>query len=287
MHEVGSLTFKAPSGMLARRFVTIIVATDTVAYTAVAAQPDAITLGDEDNLVISVALLTDTSRSFQFDAAGIIALGESVEVVGVVGKGTVQTAGAVACLCKLAAVNGSISVGYNKVKIIVAPTNAGVVGAGVTAVEAGDAFTHVTTLTVSKAMPAIAGAANQGVGIPVYTLPAGAKVIKTANFNLGRTQAGALIGADTPELGLGTTIGTGAQATLGAVGAGCENILHGASTIALGNCTGTKSLDGAVVDLYIAAAGDHVIYANIADGWAGADAGPTLAGTIVIEWVSL
>ena len=287
MHEVGALTFKSATGIVGKRFVTITVSTDTVAYTAAAAAPDAITLGDESNGVISVQLLTDTSKSFKFDAAGTIALGESVEVVGVIGKGTVQTAGAVACICKLAAVDGSTSVGYNKSKIITAPTNVGAVSTNVTAVETGTETVHVTTLTVSKVTPAIAAAANQSTGIALYTLPAGVKVIKSARFSLGLTQVGALIGADTPEIGLGTTIGSGANATLGAVGAGAENILHGASTVVLTNCTGTAVIDGAVVNLYVAAADSHVIYANIADGWAGADAGPTVAGTVVIEWMAL
>lgn len=287
MYQKGSLRFKATTGMLAKRFVTITPSTDTVAYTAAAAAPDAVTIGDESNGVIEVTLLTDTSGSFAFDAGGTIALGESVEVVGVVGKGTVQSAGAVACICKLAAVDGSTSEGYNKAKIVTAPSNAGVVGSGVTAVETGTETVHVTTLTVSKATPAIAAAANQSTGIAVYTLPAGVKVIKSARFSLGLTQAGALIAADTPEIGLGTTIGSGANATLGAVGAGAENILHGGTTVALTNCTGTAVIDGAVVDLYVAAADSHVIYINIADGWAGADAGPTVAGTVVLEWMAL
>lgn len=287
MYQKGSLTFKASTGMLAKRFVTITASTDTVAYTAAAAAPDAITMGDESNGVIEVTLLTDTSGSFAFDAGGTIALGESVEVVGVVGKGTVQSAGAVACICKLAAVDGSTSVGYNKAKIVTAPTNVGAAGTGATAVETGTETVHVTTLTVSKATPAIAAAANQSTGIATYTLPAGVKVIKSARFSLGLTQAGALIAADTPEIGLGTTIGSGANATLGAVGAGAENILHGASTVALTNCTGTAQIDGAVVNLYVAAADSHVIYINIADGWAGADAGPTVAGTVVLEWMAL
>ena len=287
MYQKGSLTFKASTGMLAKRFVTITTSTDTVAYTAAAAAPDAVTIGNESNGVIEVTLLTDTSGSFAFDAGGTIALGESVEVVGVVGKGTVQSAGAVACICKSAAVDGSTSVGYNKAKIVTAPSNVGVVGSGVTTVETGTETLHVTTLTVSKTMPAIAAAANQGVGTAAYTLPAGVKVVKSARFSLGLTQAGALIAADTPEIGLGTLIGTGAQATLGAVGAGAENILHGSSTVALTNCTGTAVIDGAVVDLYVAAADSHVIYINIADGWAGADAGPTVAGTVVLEWMAL
>lgn len=113
MIQAGMLQFICATGLVKHRFVTITVGTDTVAYTAAAAAADGITLGDESNLKIAVQLLDDKSKSFYFDAAGVIALGDDVEV-GADGKGVVQSAGSVVCIAKNATVDGSLGVGYNK-----------------------------------------------------------------------------------------------------------------------------------------------------------------------------
>lgn len=112
-----NLTFKAPTGMKRFRFVTVTIATDTVAYTAENDAPDAITLGDEENGVISVQLLSDTSKSFWFEAAGAIAVGEEVMVSADDGKGikwvTDDTPPEKVCVAKSVGVDGAIVTGYN------------------------------------------------------------------------------------------------------------------------------------------------------------------------------
>lgn len=107
------LDFVAPSGMVAKRFVTITPATGAVAYTAALGVADAITIGDESNLKVAVQLLGDLHASFWFDSEDTIALGGNVEV-GTDGKGRAETTGAVVCLAKIASVAGSFGVGYNK-----------------------------------------------------------------------------------------------------------------------------------------------------------------------------
>lgn len=110
------LTFNAPTGMARFRFVTITLATDTVAYTAADGAADAITIGNEANGVIAVQLLSDTSKSFWFEAAGAIAVGEEV-MVGADGKGikwvTDTTPPEKVCIAKSVGVDGAVVAGYN------------------------------------------------------------------------------------------------------------------------------------------------------------------------------
>ena len=105
------LDFNCAADLAMHRFVTVTPGTDSVAYTAEAAAPDCIKIGNESNLRISVKMLDNLNESFWFDANGTIAVGDDVEV-GADGKGVVQDAGAIACVAKIAAVVGSNGVGY-------------------------------------------------------------------------------------------------------------------------------------------------------------------------------
>lgn len=162
--------------------------------------------------------------------------------------------------------------------------NLGQVAAGSTAVEFGDETYHRTVLTVDTTLPAIAGGAALAVGKLLYTFPAGAIIVKAAHINLAIQQTEGNITADTPDGGLGTTIGSGANATLSAVGAAAENILTGQT---FDDCDGTAEVK-TVADsiLVIEASGDHTVYFNVADTWAASgDAAAELDGTVVLEWV--
>ena len=163
--------------------------------------------------------------------------------------------------------------------------NVGAAATGSTAVEHGDARNHVTVLTVSTTMPAIAGSGNYGIGKLVYTFPAGVVVIQAAYMSMAMTAAGGLINSDQPDGGIGTTIGTGTEALLGTIGAATENILTGQT---FNNCTGTAEVK-TVSDqiLTIETGGDHTVYFNVADGWAGAEAACPVAGTIKLIWTFL
>lgn len=161
--------------------------------------------------------------------------------------------------------------------------NAGTVATGSTVVEYGDQYQYTSVITVNTTLPAIAGGADLAVGKLLYTLPAGACVIKQAYMSLAITQTEANITADTPDVGLGTTIGSGANALLSDVGAAAENIITGQTA---NDCDGTaevKTIANQV--LVVEAAGDHTIYFNAADGWAAdGDAAATLTGTVVLHW---
>ncbi len=162
-------------------------------------------------------------------------------------------------------------------------TNAGTVNTGSTAVESGEAIHHKTTLTVASTLPAIAGGADLSVGKLLYTFPAGAIVVHAAYMSMAITQTEAHINADTPDIGIGTTIGSGANALLSDVGAGAENILTGQTA---NNCTGTAEVKTVADQVLVIEAGDpHTVYFNVADGWAASgDAAAIIAGTVVIDW---
>lgn len=166
--------------------------------------------------------------------------------------------------------------------------NAGTANTGTTAVEYGDGYNHVTVLTVSTTLPAIAGGADLAVGKLLYTLPAGAQVIDAAHMSLAITQSEGNITADTPDGGLGTVIASGNVATLDGTGT-FENIITGQ---AFNDCDGTAEVKTATptgaVPLVMAVGAAKTIHFNVADGWAASgDAAAALAGTVVLAWRTL
>jgi hypothetical protein len=153
-------------------------------------------------------------------------------------------------------------------------------GSGVTAQEFGDKYNHTTVLTVQSTFPAIAGGADLAVGKLVYTLPAGACIVGPTRMKVSVNGAAA-IQADTPDIGLGTVIASGAVAVLGGT-ATFENILTGQT---MTDCNGTVTDAAVTTELAIAAAGAHTIYLNVADGWAATgDAAADVNATIVLQW---
>jgi len=163
--------------------------------------------------------------------------------------------------------------------------NVGVAGTGVTAVEYGDGHNHTTVLTIA-ATDAVTVADNAALadGHLVYTFPAGAIIV-----NSGYLSAAISVAEDTTnsaaEAALGTVVGAGANATLGAVGATSEDISGPAASI---TCDGAAEVVTMLAtDILIAAAGAHTVFFNIASTWgntAGTDLTGDLSGTAVINW---
>lgn len=155
--------------------------------------------------------------------------------------------------------------------------------AGSSCINDGDGLI-VTRITTDTVLPAIAGGANLAVGKKLITFPAGVIRVYGAYMNLAITQTEGNIDADTPDGGLGTTIGSGAVAVLGGTAA-FENILTGQT---FNDCDGTAEVVQVATDLLIAAADSHDVYFNVADGWAASgDAGALLQGTCSILWSKL
>lgn len=162
--------------------------------------------------------------------------------------------------------------------------NAGTAATNVSAAEYGDDYQKTTVLTVTNAvLPAITGGAAEAEGVLLYTLPAGACVVKQAYMSLAIQQQDGNIDADTPEVGLGTTIGSGANATLGAVDAAAENIITAQTAT---DCDGTATVATIADQVLVVEAGDdHTVYFNVADDWAASgDAGALVSGTVVLHW---
>lgn len=181
--------------------------------------------------------------------------------------------------------NASVAAILDANKRFATTGSVGTAGTNVTAAEYGDALNHITILTLSSVAATIGDTASLAGGALIYTLPAGACVVRGATMSVGMTLTTGTPTTDTPEFGLGTTIGSGANATLGAVGAAAENILGPAVA---NNVAGTAELLTGSPNLVIEAAGDHTVHFNYADAWANVtNTAATLSGTVVLEWTLL
>lgn len=129
----------------------------------------------------------------------------------------------------------------------------------------------------------LADNASLAVGFLAYTFPAGALVVNSSSISVNTTNAEQNTNAC--DVGLGTTIGSGANAILRGVGAAAENIMTG-QTAAIG----TAEVKTIGTQLVIEAAGDHTVYFNVAGAWAntaGTDLTADLSGSIWLSWTKL
>jgi len=168
-------------------------------------------------------------------------------------------------------------------QMAVTSANVGTAASGVTAVEYGDKYNHVTVLTVNTTITTIAKGLHD-YGVLVYTLPTSAQAIKTSYMSMALTSAATDIEEDTPEVGLGTDMASGAQGVLTSTD---EDILTGQAAT---NCKGTATVKTIVPNLGIdkGTSVDHTVYFNFADEWtSGGDTGCGIAGTIVLEWINM
>jgi len=157
-------------------------------------------------------------------------------------------------------------------------------GTSVTTAEYGTGAHHVTKATFTDLSLGSVTAANKAIGALLFTLPAGAVVVKSAYMSVALAAAGSTCDADTPDTGLGTSAGAAAvQALLSSV-SGSENILTGQTSNDVNGTAETKTVADQV--LVIEAAGDHTVYLNTADGWAGTCT-ITATGTVAVEWAFL
>jgi len=163
--------------------------------------------------------------------------------------------------------------------------NVGTVASGCTVVENGDGCFHQSIITVDTTLPDIPGGVSLATGTLVYTFPGGALDVKATYMSMALTASETNITTDTPDIGIGTTIGVDAVATLnlGDSSSGeCENILEGQTA---DDCNGTAEVKHLATSLVIATGGDHTVYFNAAYGWtASGDDACGIAGTIILEW---
>jgi len=148
----------------------------------------------------------------------------------------------------------------------------------ITAEEYGDIYNRVTVLTISASpIAAIAGGAALGIGELLYTFPTTGEAFLTfAKMDVSIKQVDGNITADTPEVGLGSTIASGAVAVLSGT---FENIVPGQVAT---DCDGTATVGSSRVQL------DDInsVFFNIADTWAASgDASATISGTVEFHWI--
>jgi len=162
--------------------------------------------------------------------------------------------------------------------------NNGTPETGVTAVHYDDGVNVTAVLTLTDVALTVGNSANLGVGALVYTLPAGACLIRDAFMSVAI--AGVSTTTDTPDVGIGTVIASGVVITLDGT-ATFENIITGqAAADTNGTATVKSAGPTAGNPLEITTGGAHTVYCNAADGWgANADAVGTLNGTVVISYI--
>ena len=159
--------------------------------------------------------------------------------------------------------------------------NVGTVGTSYgSVVEEGTGSFHKTTITLAGAFGAIGGGANLALGRLIYTFPAGViRVNSVATNSVVLQETESHINADTPELGIGSTIGTGINATLTGT---TDDILAG---VAVTDCDGTAIIRVDTSTFTMLAAAAHTVHLNIADDWAASgDAALGFTGDVVITW---
>lgn len=164
-------------------------------------------------------------------------------------------------------------------------SNVGTAETGITAVHHGDGTNMRAVLTLDTTLPAIAGGAALGVGKLLYTLPAGAVLVNDAYMSVAITQTDGNIDADTPDVGIGTVIASGAVSVLGGTTT-FENIITGQTAA---DCDGTatvKTTAPTAGTKFAVETGDaHTLHLNVADTWAASgDAGALLTGTVIIDY---
>ena len=164
-----------------------------------------------------------------------------------------------------------------------------------------DATCTLETYTTGKDMVSIitltdfivgdmgAAAAAKAFGNLIFTFPAGVHVYTITQFNVGFTGAGT---ANTPDVGLGSEIGSGVVATLNLSGTGTglsEDYVTGQTA---NNITGTAEVimlaptAGLYTGIALNQSGDvKLLHLNAASTWAADNAGNlTATGTITLKW---
>lgn len=165
--------------------------------------------------------------------------------------------------------------------------NIGTPGTGITVSEYGDGYRHTTVLKCNVTDAFTTGdSADLADGYLVYTFPAGAILVESTYMSIGIT-ATTEQAADTPEIGIGTVIGTGSVAVLSGTST-FEDLLTGqVMTNSSGTATVANLEPTSAQPQFIAAAAAHTVHVNIADGWANDTSGDLtcdMAGTLILTW---
>ena len=147
--------------------------------------------------------------------------------------------------------------------------------------ESGVGKLHVTELTFTKTTT-IAGAALAD-GARCYTFPA--KRVSILALQIDATLT-APVDTTTPEIGAGTLIGSGANATLGAVGATAEDLIEGTASEAFASSGTAASRSGTIAKLPLTVAASSVLHVNWAGSYAESE-DVTVNGSVYCVWAEV
>jgi hypothetical protein len=165
-----------------------------------------------------------------------------------------------------------------------AGTSVGAAATGFTAVEYGGGPSHRTVITNDADLTKAVASAALSFGWKLYDFPAG--VIRIVGGTIDVTVAGAT-STDTPEVGLGHLVGSGVNATLGAVSNDCESIFDGTAMSAI-SAAGTQYTETTApeADLfhYDGTSTPLDLYLNFADTWTVTETLTFSAITVSVAW---
>lgn len=163
----------------------------------------------------------------------------------------------------------------------------------VVAEEHGDSLYHVTKLTLTAfALGTSADNASLGIGNKFYTFPAGTIEIEEATI-VGGITAAISITTNTPEVGIGTVIASGAVSVLSGT-ATFEDVIDGnlsgvgGDTVAPNVAGGAfyKNMAGAPTLIKTSGGKARDLFLNCAAAWAdvAAAGAVTFTGVITLKW---
>lgn len=182
----------------------------------------------------------------------------------------------------------SVAAILDTAKALRTDANVGTAGTGVTAVEYGDGFNHVTVLTVTAAalIPTTVPADAEGIGFAIYTFPAGVYTGSGIHADLTAFTGTGLAATNAVDFGLGSLISSGDIATL--TTAAMEDWLTGQTIADISSPADEKStiMTGGA-DLLFEAGDSHVLNLNMAGTWNDTFTDPLATATITIYWTFL
>ena len=166
--------------------------------------------------------------------------------------------------------------------------NIGTAGIGVTAVEYGDGFDHVTVLTLTAAAltPTTIPADAEGAGVIVYTFPAGVYLFTACHMDITAFTGTGFAATNAVDMGLGSLISSGDIATL--TTAAMEDCVTGQTIADISSPATEKStVATAGSPLLFESSGSKVIHLNVAGTWNDTFTAPIVTGTVTLYWTFL
>lgn len=166
--------------------------------------------------------------------------------------------------------------------------NLGTPGTGVTAVEYGDGYNHVTVLTVTAAAltPTTIPADAEGAGVIIYTFPAGVHLYTACHMDVTAFTGTGFAATNAVDIGIGSVISSGDIATL--TSATMEDCVTGQTIADISSPAKEKStIATAGAPLLFEASGSKVIHLNVAGTWNDTFTDPIITGTVTLYWTFL